>query len=360
MADRFVDWRLAGAVAATLARGEHPDSWASNSAGARRICDGALERVLAYTQLRPSAPVPAAELIDRQAWIDANVAGMRELTAPVEQRAVAELSLPWPLGGVVRGALGAAAGAEAGVAIGYAARRVLGQYQVPLTPAAPAPRMLLIGSNLSQSALELGAEHERFLLWVAIHEQTHSVQFAAVPWLRDHLAGLLARLIAAASDGLDLGALAARARRVVAKDPRKALREALRGELVRALAGPAQAALIDELQATMAVVEGYAEHVMDAAADDDPVLARMRASLDERRARRGGLADTIARALGMGMKLRQYELGKRFGDTVAADGGIAAFNRVWESPEALPSLAELKAPDRWLRRVNTAFSRPGA
>ncbi len=106
----------------------------------------------------------------------------------------------------------------------------------------------------------------------------------------------------------------------------------MRGELTRALAGPDQAAVIDELQATMAVIEGYAEHVMDAAAQDDPGLAGMRARMDERRARRGGLADVIARALGMGMKLRQYELGKSWSDAVAADAGVEGLNRVWAEP----------------------------
>ena len=112
--------------------------------------------------------------------------------------------------------------------------------------------------------------------------------------------------------------------------------------------------MIDELQATMAVIEGYAEHVMDAAAQDDPGLAGMRARMDERRARRGGLADVIARALGMGMKLRQYELGKSWSDAVAADAGVEGLNRVWADPAALPSPAELEAPREWLERVVAA------
>jgi coenzyme F420 biosynthesis associated uncharacterized protein len=352
----FVDWSIAGSVAGAVARGEPADAWAGDGERAAAICDEALERVLDYTGLVPESEIPRAEVIGRGEWIAANVATMRDLAQPLEARAAGELQLPWPLGGVVRGALGAAAGAEAGVAIGYAARRVLGQYQVSLTAEPSPPRMLLVGSNLSQVTAELRAERDGFLRWVAIHEQTHSVQFAAVPWLRDHLAGLLARLIQSASAGVDLGALAGAARRLVAADPRKALGEAMRGELARAVAGPEQAALLDELQSTMAVVEGYAEHVMDAAAADDPDLARMRAGIDERRARRPGLADVIARALGLGMKLRQYELGKRFGDSVAAQGGIEAFNRVWESPGALPTIGELDAPERWLERVGSAVS----
>ena len=76
--------------------------------------------------------------------------------------------------------------------------------------------------------------------------------------------------------------------------------------------------------------------------------------MDERRARRGGLANIIARALGMGMKLRQYELGKSWSDAVATEAGVEGLNRVWAEPAALPSPAELEAPREWLQRVVTA------
>ena len=79
---------------------------------------------------------------------------------------------------------------------------------------------------------------------------------------------------------------------------------------MRALAGEKQQALLDELQAAMSVVEGYAEHVMDAAIEGEPEMADLRRRLQARRDQRGGLADAIARVLGLGMKMRQYELGK--------------------------------------------------
>ena len=56
----------------------------------------------------------------------------------------------------------------------------------------------------------------------------------------------------------------------------------------------------------------------------------------------------LQRLLGLDLKLRQYELGKDFCDAVAAEGGMEALNRVWDSPQALPSLRELSAPADWL------------
>jgi coenzyme F420 biosynthesis associated uncharacterized protein len=350
----IVDWGLGRRVAGALARGEDGASRALGDDAIRRASEAGLDRVLGYTGLDPASEVPAVEAVTRSEWIESNLAELEALAAPLEQRAAAEISLPRPFEGIVRGGLGAASGLEAGIVVGYASRRVLGQYQVSLALEPRPPRMLLLRANLADAARELDADPSRFLLWVAVHEQTHSVQFAAVPWLRDHVAGLVARLIATASGNVDLAALTGIAKRVVSSDPRRALREAMRGELTRALAGPDQAAVIDELQATMAVIEGYAEHVMDAAAQDDPGLARMRARMDERRARRGGLADVIATALGMGMKLRQYELGKSWSDAVAAEAGVEGLNRVWADRAALPSPAELEAPREWLERVVAA------
>jgi putative hydrolase len=109
---------------------------------------------------------------------------------------------------------------------------------------------------------------------------------------------------------------------------------------------------MDAVQAFMAVLEGYAEHVMDAVgADVIEDLPRMRAAMERRRADRTGLLRLFEKVIGMDVKLRQYELGKRFCDAVVELGGIAALNRVWEGPDRLPSLAELDAPAEWLARV---------
>lgn len=355
----LVDWALAGRVARGVAKatGEAAplDGTTARGAGAE-----ALDRVLSYTGLTPVLAVPEVEVVSRAQWIAANLADLGELAAPLEERAAGELPAPGPLGGLVRGAVGAAGGVEAGALVGYAARRVLGQYQVALGPRPKPQRMLLVGQNVAEVARELGVDQRGFLLWVAIHEQTHAVQFTSVPWLREHLAQLVARLIAGASGSVDFAELVRSARGLVTRDPRRALRAALRGELTRALAGPQQAGTLDEVQAVMAVIEGHAEHVMDAASSDDEGLAVMRRRMDERRAATAGLADLIARALGLGMKLRQYELGKAWADGVVDAAGSGALNRAWEGPESLPSLAELERPRDWLARVTPASVAGGA
>jgi coenzyme F420 biosynthesis associated uncharacterized protein len=346
----IVDWGLALRLGRRLAGdGASP----LDEAEVRETSRVALEMALSYTTLEPASPVPEVEIVSRQEWIGSNLAEFAKLLTPAEERLASELRLPGPLGSVARRALSAAAGAEAGAFVGYGSKRVLGQYQVSLRPDNGVPRMLLVGANLPQAAGKLGVDSQAFLLWVLVHEQTHSIQFGSVPWLREHLAGMVAELLESASSGIDIGALVGRARGLVTPDPRAGLRRILDGELTRIFAGEEQGEVMDRMAAVMAVIEGYAEHVMDEASVDVPELGFMRGRMNARRARRTGLADLLARIMGMGAKLRQYELGKRWCDAVAAEAGIDGLDHVWESPEALPSLAELDDAKAWITRVLT-------
>jgi coenzyme F420 biosynthesis associated uncharacterized protein len=342
----LIDWGLARTVAGRMA-GSPPADQRIDPAFARAACEEALDRVLAYTGLQPSETVPEVELGSRSQWIDGSLETMAEMVEPLERAASDAVQLPWLLGAAARRGLGAATGLEVGAISGYASRKVLGQFDIALGKRRHPSRLLLVEPNVLSAAGELKVEVEPFLLWIAIHEQTHTAQFTSVPWLREHLSGLLDRLLTESGKGLDGKAIGALARRLLTTDPRESIQAALRGELMRALAGEEQQALMDELQAAMAVVEGYAEHVMDAAVAGEPELEPMRERLQARRDQRGGLADAIAKVLGLGMKMRQYELGKAFCDAVVSETGIAGLNRVWSDPAALPSLEQLENPQLW-------------
>jgi coenzyme F420 biosynthesis associated uncharacterized protein len=353
----LVDWGLAARTAGAMlalprGRAENPAFTAATIEAA--AADG-IAAAAGYARLGTPANPPRGELIDRDAWARNALATLREATAPVEERLVTQIDAPGPLGPLVRRAAGAGLGLEVGVAAGYAAGRVLGQLDVSLFGVARPARLLFVGTNLERARQALDADPEVFLLWVALHEGAHVVQFGCVPWLADHLRALARELMDAAGADLESGSLARRVGDML-RSPRETVRAVLRGELTRLLADPEGRERLDRLQATMSVVEGHAEHVMDAAAGelgDD--LTELRRRLDARRGERGGLADLIGRLLGIDAKLRQYELGKSFCDAIAAAGGPSALAALWESPERLPSLAELEQPERWLERSHTAL-----
>jgi uncharacterized protein (DUF2342 family) len=88
-------------------------------------------------------------------------------------------------------------------------------------------------------------------------------------------------------------------------------------------------------------------------------LPKLREALDRRRRSQSTLSRLVARLLGLELKLRQYEQGKHFCDAVVAAGGPEALHHVFSGPEALPTLAELRDPDAWLRRTAQKRLPPG-
>jgi coenzyme F420 biosynthesis associated uncharacterized protein len=349
---RLLDWRLAEHVAVAIsgAGGAPVPVRADPVEGAAAR---AIEQVASYTELEPLAVLPQPELVDRAEWIRANLATFRGMSADLELRLTESVRIAEPLRGLTRRVAGTVGGTQLGLVLGYVGRKVLGQYDVAILGPDRPPRLLFVGPNLTDAHARLGGDGGLFLHWIALHEATHAFQFASVPWLRGHLGGMVEELLDGATLGADLAALRENLKRMVSRpDPRRLAVELRDEGLVMLVAGPAQREVLGRLQATMAVIEGYAEHVMDAIGDElDPGYARLREAIEAERRRRGMLDAIAVRLLGLDMKLRQYGLGKRFADFVAARSGITGLNAVWREPAALPRMDELESPDRWLARV---------
>ncbi|MCD2204179.1 zinc-dependent metalloprotease [Halobacterium sp. KA-6] len=245
------------------------------------------------------------EIQNRHHWVDANVETFRRAFEPLNQRAS---YLP----GVAR-SLNTATTAGA---LAFVSRHVLGQYDPLLLADTSDHALYFVHPNVVKAADSLDVAFPRFRRWIAFHEVTHAAEFGAAPWLADHLEDRLEAGVAALAEG-------------------EVEREAF-----------------EELHVAMTAVEGYAELLMDEAFDGE--YADLRAKLDARR--RGGspLTKLVKRALGLQLKREQYERGREFFEAVAAERGLAGASRVWDSPEYLPTDAELDAPRAWLARVPEA------
>jgi len=305
-------------------------------------------RVIAYTGLEPARPIPPPEGISRKEWVSTNIRSMRLLLDPVLQRATDNLGTLKP---AVEIGMGFVLSTEVGVVLGYLAQRVLGQYELVLLDEAVEdrpPRLLFVLPNLGQAVRMFSAEEDEFMTWVALHEVTHAVQFAGVPWLHSHVAGLVRELLKSAEVRLD----APRKLQFPSADEIKRVMGHLRqGDLISIVTTTPEREMLDRVQAVMAVIEGHAEHVMDAVAPDLlPSLPKLRAALDRRRKSQSGLSRLVARLLGLELKLKQYEQGKYFCDTIVRERGTVALHHLWSSPAALPTLAEIQDPAAWLAR----------
>jgi uncharacterized protein (DUF2342 family) len=376
----MIDWGAAQRIGETIA-GSPPRGGVSASAIEPRATDFA-ERVSDYTGLALPAKLPPLEVVDRPAWIAANLKTMRPLLEPLTEQLGGSGSggITGLVSGPLRSASGFLLGAQVGALTGVLSQRVLGQYDLALLDATVEPRLLLLAPNLAQAARNLGVDRDELVLWVTIHEITHAVQFGGAPWLRDHLGGMLKELIAGLRVKLDgkspdgdpgsnddpdpsgdparKDGLAGRIPKLggLGFDPselRGLVERARNGELLRLTLGDERWQLVERMQATMSLIEGHAEHTMDAVgAEVLPSLPRLRAALNRRRESRGLPWRVLERLLGLELKMKQYEVGKRFCDAVVQAEGPQALARAWEGPEMLPSTLELEAPSLWLARTH--------
>jgi coenzyme F420 biosynthesis associated uncharacterized protein len=347
----MVDWGLARQIAALAAGRGMSEAPPFDAAALAVEMEGP---VAAYTRLALASPTPPAEIVGRAEWASINLDALSHILDPVAARLDDRLAFAGPLAGALRVGASATLAAEIGLVMGYLSSRVLGQYDVSLLGADTEPRLLFVGPNVASAVRDLDVDAESFGRWICAHELTHVFQFQGVPWLREHMSGLLRRYVETLEVRIQSGSAGGLPS---LPDPAKLVETFRDGGLAALVQSPEQRALMEEVQAAMSVIEGYSEHVMDAvAAELIPAHEELRAAMDRRRRSRSAPQRIIERLLGFDVKLRQYEQGKRWADAVAAEAGIEGLSRVWAAPEALPSADELQHPARWLERTERATS----
>ena len=348
----MVDWALAKRVAAgALILKPAPASYRSSSLQDQfdDLTARAEELVSAATGWRSAHGHARAKVTDRPGWAAANVRSMERLVGPalseLQERRGAKFS--GPALSVGR----AMAGTQLGLMLAYMATRVLGQYDLLINDESPEDQDLVsyVGPNVLAVEHQYAFAPSQFRLWLALHEVTHRLQFTAVPWLRDHFVGLISELLGPLS-GDPMG-FAETVRRV-ATDVRSGHNPARDAGVVGMLATPEQRLALSKISGMMSLLEGHGDVTMDrAGAAEVPGAAHFSRVLHERRTQARGLTKLVSKVLGLEAKMRQYAEGERFVETVEATGGPALLARVWEGPEWLPTLEEIRDPTVWVARA---------
>ncbi|MFG2529122.1 zinc-dependent metalloprotease [Streptomyces sp. NPDC048516] len=367
----MVDWNLAVATATRFVRPGPEvsrDEARAIVAELRKHAKSSEAHVRAFTRMaQPDATGEAPHdtpvlVVDRPGWIKANVAGFRAVLKPLLAKMEDRRSaVP---GGAVLGAVGGkVTGVELGMLLSFLASRVLGQYETfapasrDLPAGAQGGRLLLVAPNIVHVERELEVEPHDFRLWVCLHEETHRTQFTAVPWLRDHIEGEIQAFLG--ETDIDPGTLLERLREAAqslagAKPEGEEGEEESSRSLVDLVQTPAQREILGRLTAVMSLLEGHADYVMDGVGPDVvPSVAEIREKFQKRRASGAGRLDqALRKLLGLDAKLRQYRDGERFVSAVVEEAGMDGFNRVWTSPNTLPTKQEIAKPADWVARVH--------
>ncbi|MGH3979174.1 MAG: zinc-dependent metalloprotease [Pseudonocardiaceae bacterium] len=341
----LIDWDVAVATARRLVPAGPSVPREEAESTVHRLREHAVTaegHVRSLTGLDDGHPPRPADVVDRPGWIGAAADGLR---------AMIPARMPVRSGPrAARRIAARTAGAQTGVALAFLGSRVLGQYDPFGGPEAAPGRLLLVAPNIVAVQRALDVPAEDFRMWVCLHEVTHRLQFNAVPWLREHFAGEVRAFLAGAGDPDTLVGMLGRLPEALRAARRDRVRDSI--GLLALLQAPEQQAALDRLLALATLLEGHADHVMDAVGPPVvPSVERIRRRFTARR-QGGGLAERLLRALlGMDAKLRQYAEGAAFTRHVVDAVGMDGFNAVWTSPQTLPSRAEIVDPAAWLRRV---------
>jgi coenzyme F420 biosynthesis associated uncharacterized protein len=308
--------------------------------------------VSAATGLHSAHGSARAKVTDRAAWAAANVRSMQRLVGPAlddfQSQRAAKVSAPALAVGR------AMSGTQLGLMLAYMATRVLGQYDLLINDESPEDQDLVsyVGPNVVAIEERHGFDPAQFRLWLALHEVTHRLQFTAVPWLRDHFVSLVGQLLEPLT-GDPLG-LAETLRRITTevRAGRNPLTEGGLPGVVNLMASPEQRLAMAKITGMMSLLEGHGDVTMDrAGAAEIPGAPEFSRVLHERRSQAGGLTKFMSRLLGLEAKMRQYAEGEHFVHEVETAGGPVLLARVWEGPEWLPTVGEIRAPGEWVARA---------
>lgn len=350
----LIDWNQVRGIAINMNRGLALTAVERSRLDAyyRDLVRRCVPLVSDYTGIQLPESVERTYAFDRVDWINANIDAFKLMLAPLEalntlpsgRRTVA--AALW--GGINRTVLSA----ELGLLLGYLARRVLGQYDLALLGREPvtAGKLYFVEPNIRMVEQLLRLPPEEFRMWLALHEATHAFEFEGFPWVRSYFNELLERYFAFLREDAEQLRQGLRGLKVLVDRVRAPGGE--RASWIEALMTPDQRALFAKMQAMMCIVEGYSNHVMNAVGRQLlPGYETISAKFEQRQRQRTMAEQLFARLTGLDMKLEQYRLGQRFIDTIVEQRGHDVVRRVWESPESLPAMEEIKHPERWLARV---------
>jgi len=345
---RLIDWRAVRSIALRRLGNDGAPIPVADREAAEAFYREALLRIEPAVEAEVRRPLPEAletpAVIDRSEWVDLNLATFRTLFGRVEAIIAANDSAPPTTGRAIARILNRTlSNQQLGFLLSFLARKVLGQYDISLLAAGPVPRGRLhfVEPNIATAAAALRVPLAEFRTFIALHEATHAFEFEAHPWLREHFAASVATALEELAN--DSGGLTRRLREAVSGGG---------GHWLERLMSERQRATFQRTQAMMSLLEGYSNHVMNAAGERIlPGFRQLHDRFERRNERRGAIERALMRITGLDLKMEQYAAGERFVDAVLAARGPAFFAQIWEGPEQLPSLEEIREPDRWVARM---------
>ncbi len=294
----------------------------------------------------------SAKVISRQDWIEANIKGFKALMEPLTQKVVEEYKKPKatdPISKLLNKISPFIITLEIGLVLGYMAKNVLGQYDLCL-PYGERGNIYFVAPNLLKLEKMLKIPSKDFRFWIALHEVTHALEFNSNNWITDYYKSLLKEFIESAT--LNLESAAERIQKLDVKNINEVINKFQSEDFLFSLVTPGQREILYRIQALMTILEGYSNFIMD------KIGSRMISNFqvlknrfENRRKIINPVEKIFRKIIGIELKLKQYEMGQKFANYIHKKMNMIGLNLLYENEKNIPTIDEIKNPDKWINRV---------
>ena len=311
-------------------------------------------KIGAYLQTALPRPLETVYVFDRVEWIDANIANFRRLFTPLEDVYNELISRGMKTAPLVGGINQLVMSSQIGLLLGYLAKRVLGQYDMSLLGREPlnSGKLYFLEQNIHATDQKLQLQADQFRLWICLHEATHAYEFEAHPWLATHMNEQIDGHMQAVTNQIRHIKLDGA---MVEETIHRVIGGIVEGRhWMELFMSDEQRRIFQHLQALMSLLEGYSNHVMDHIGGElMPDYGQIKRKFEMRRQKKSRADQIFGKLTGLDLKMEQYSQGERFVNAVVAERGIGFMNRVWEGPDALPTMQEIRDHRRWIQRIDS-------
>ena len=210
----------------------------------------------------------------------------------------------------------------------------------------------LIPQNIAIWGNGLEIPEQEIAIYMALREVAAQRLFAHTPWLRDYVRGLIESFGRGIT--VDIEAITSQAESAMNSgelditNP-ESISLAINQGMVQPEQSNAQRAALAKLEVTFALIEGWIDHVVSAAAQDRlPSLASLQESYRRSRVESAPTQRLFASLVGLQISPRLTREASHFWSEVNTIGGIEVRDHRWEDPALLPTATELGDPAAFL------------
>lgn len=240
-------------------------------------------------------------------------------------------------------------GLQSGSMVGQLGGRAMGQYDLPM-PRPAGRELMMVPATIDRFATDWSLAPDDVRMWVCLRECAHHAVLG-----RPHVRARLDELIGSYVDAFTPSAQSLEGRMADVDLSDMAALQAALGDpatLLAEMQNDEQRRIQVPLQALMAAVVGYVDHIMD-------VVGRrligsygpLTEALRRHRLEEDAGSRMLAQLFGVSLGADDYEKGSAFIKGVLERAGEDGLSRLWRSERELPTPPELAAPGLWLARI---------